>query len=620
MSSLNIILDSREQSVSAARQYYLDFKPHPEKILVKHIRHVSLADTFLQLYRLAKSEDQILISMDFIGQETLDGITTGLNDSLSPNPSPPKVELISFKCFDHIKKWCNDRTFKFTANIYDKPRVLPKNVDKKFASWPRPKDQCQKDIDKDLVDLERIWIQYRLIREIISRSPSLDGAMKQLITGEPGKNKSIEKELKRAVEYFKLKQPDMVGGTYAIETLKLNAIDSLRERIKKTAATDFHVLIQGDSGSGKESVAWAIHELSERWDKPFHTLNCAGFSDELLESELFGHRIGAFTGAVANHGGILAGLDGGTLFLDEIPDMGRRVQAKILRWLESGEYRPVGAVGGNKRVDVRIIGAGQGNLLNDSARIRPDLKARIAQLTVELFPLHELENQQPGTLIKIVNALLERYTWTNVLRKGKRYTLTPKDIRDCRDELAKDDQKKKLLAAADWSESNVRQLNNFVRHWLAFEEDEFNNLSPRNLGIGKELSGTGIVLKNRYGKYLTKYLNQVNTLSGFEKLIDENPIKNLTKAYAKYIYQLYLKVIAYEILKGNMINPSQVHLAKILKIANHTLNGYLKPDNKAGVDGQITKPQARRSRGLTSQATDRQAKPTVDKRKSIPEK
>ncbi|WP_286294101.1 sigma-54 interaction domain-containing protein [Methylomarinovum tepidoasis] len=166
--------------------------------------------------------------------------------------------------------------------------------------------------------------------------------------------------------------------------------ESLLRAAKMVAATDVTVLISGETGTGKEELANAIQQSSPRANRPFITINCAALPESLAESELFGHRKGAFTGATTNQRGKLQAADGGTLFLDEVDSMPMPLQAKLLRFLETGECQPVGATE-TERVDVRIIAATNADLERkiDCGEFRKDLYYRLNVVPLEIPPLRE---------------------------------------------------------------------------------------------------------------------------------------------------------------------------------------------------------------------------------------
>jgi two-component system response regulator GlrR len=223
-------------------------------------------------------------------------------------------------------------------------------------------------------------------------------------------------------------------------------MESLLAQAKLVAQSDASVLLHGASGTGKELLARAIHKASRRREAPFVAVNCAAIPEALLESELFGHRKGAFTGAVYDHKGLFQMADGGTVFLDEIGDMPLALQAKLLRALQEREVRPVGAQG-PVPVDVRIISATHRNIEERVAshEFREDLYYRLNVVSLTLPPLA----QRPEDIVPLARHFLAT--------TAARYR---KDVRTFAPEALE------LLLGAPWP-GNVRQLANVVEQAVA---------------------------------------------------------------------------------------------------------------------------------------------------------
>ena len=223
-------------------------------------------------------------------------------------------------------------------------------------------------------------------------------------------------------------------------------MEELLEQAKLVADSGATVLIQSESGTGKELLARAIHKASSRHDGPFNAVNCSAIHDNLLESELFGHVKGAFTGATNDYKGLLQAADGGTLFLDEVGDMPLGVQAKLLRALEEREVRPVGSVR-SMPFDVRIIAATNRDLeaAVEQGEFREDLYYRLKVISLELPPLRERREDIP----MLANAFLEEFARINN-RNARRFSREAMDV----------------LVSADFP-GNVRQLRNVVQQVVA---------------------------------------------------------------------------------------------------------------------------------------------------------
>ena len=219
----------------------------------------------------------------------------------------------------------------------------------------------------------------------------------------------------------------------------------------QVASFDIPVLILGETGTGKELLSRAIHYSSLRSQLPFFAVNCGAIPDELLESELFGHKKGAFTGAHTNRIGLLDQADGGTVLLDEVGDVSPAFQVKLLRFLQEGEIRPVGS-NDVKRVNVRVLAATHRDLVAavKAGRFREDLYYRLAALTLTLPPLRE----RRGDLRALTQRLLDHLCATH----GKRVKGFTTEALDC-------------IEAYDWP-GNVRELQNEVTRMLVLAGGE----------------------------------------------------------------------------------------------------------------------------------------------------
>ena len=265
--------------------------------------------------------------------------------------------------------------------------------------------------------------------------------------------KAIEKKREHA-ELSLLRQK--VDVTYSLENIIGHSpkMQELFRVIPRIAQSNSNVLITGESGSGKELVAHAMHNLSYRKEKNIVTINCAAFPEGLLESELFGHMKGAFTGAVYNKQGLFEIADGGSVFLDEIAEMPTSLQAKLLRVLENGTFRRIGGTTDIK-VDVRVISATNKDLNEEIAtgRFREDLYYRLNVVPVLMPPLRERKEDIP---------LLINHFLSKTADRPKK--ITPEAI--------------KLLIDYSWK-GNVRELENVIeRIALLTEKDE---ITPANL-------------------------------------------------------------------------------------------------------------------------------------------
>ncbi|MEN1835287.1 sigma-54 dependent transcriptional regulator [Pseudomonas lijiangensis] len=240
----------------------------------------------------------------------------------------------------------------------------------------------------------------------------------------------------------------------------------LYSKIRKVAPTDSNVLVQGESGTGKELVARALHNLSRRAKAPMISVNCAAIPESLIESELFGHEKGAFTGASAGRAGLVEAADGGTLFLDEIGELPLEAQARLLRVLQEGEIRRVGSVQSQK-VDVRLIAATHRDLktLAKNGEFREDLYYRLHVIALKLPALRERGND----VLEIARAFLARQS----AKAG-------------RNDLKFAPDAEQAIRHYSWP-GNVRELENAVERSVILCENP--EISADLLGIDIELDG-----------------------------------------------------------------------------------------------------------------------------------
>jgi len=254
------------------------------------------------------------------------------------------------------------------------------------------------------------------------------------------------------------------------------AMQALRRTIATVAQSDYTVLVRGESGTGKEMVARTIHRQSQRASMPFLAVNCPAIPEHLLESELFGHVRGAFTGAERDRKGLFAMADGGTVHLDEIGDISQPIQTKLLRFLQEGEIRPVGS-GRTENVDVRVVASTNQDLeaRMASREFREDLFYRLNVVTIRVPPLRERVEDIPLLAVTFLRNACDEL--------GLPQKTVAPDVLD-------------HLAGRDWP-GNVRELQNVVRRLTLFSGGEVLGMDTvRHVAAGG-LGRTGDWLRTR---------------------------------------------------------------------------------------------------------------------------
>jgi len=302
--------------------------------------------------------------------------------------------------------------------------------------------------------------------------------------------KPVDKdELKEMVERaLKVSGSAEVAEDWAAEIITRN--QALKERLaqaKMVAATDARVLITGESGTGKELLARAIHRASPRKDKPFVAINCSAMAENLLESELFGHEKGAFTGATRSHKGLFQAAEGGTLLLDEIGDMPMRLQVKLLRVLQEHQVRPVGSTEAIQ-VDVRVVSATHHDLqeMLRTGKFREDLFYRLNVVNIDIPVLDERREDIP----LLVSHFLQQIA---AEASQERKVYAPEAV--------------ELLVTAEWP-GNIRQLNNIVRQNVALSRSPVisGELVQSSLG---EHAGKLASFSEARDEFTRNYLSQI---------------------------------------------------------------------------------------------------------------
>jgi len=280
--------------------------------------------------------------------------------------------------------------------------------------------------------------------------------------------------------------PELVGAGPAFE--------QLRRYIGKVAGSDSTVLVRGETGTGKELIARSIHRMSPRRDQPFVVVDCAALHESLLQSELFGHEQGAFTGATKRKHGLFEAADGGTVFLDEIGDVSPAVQAGLLRVLETSSFRHLGGTE-ELKVDVRLVAATNRALerLMGEGKFRRDLFFRLNAIHVELQPLRQRRGEIP--------VLVQHFVAHHNARHGTRKAVSPAAA--------------EVLLRHEWP-GNVRELRHVVERALIVAEGDL--IRPADLpaelrqaaGAGLELDGpTTLSLSDVERRHIARVLDHV---------------------------------------------------------------------------------------------------------------
>lgn len=341
-----------------------------------------------------------------------------------------------------------------------------------------------------------------LLKELQSRSPGLrviivtaHGTIPDAVAATQSGafgflTKPIDKDelLTTVDKALKVSGSTEIDGDWASGIITRNhAMKEILNQAKMVAATDARVLITGESGTGKEVLAQAIHRASPRAHQPFVAINCSAMAENLLESELFGHEKGAFTGATRTHKGLFQAAEGGTLLLDEIGDMPMRLQVKLLRVLQESQVRPVGSTEAIN-VDVRVISATHRDLqdLMRQGSFREDLYYRLNVVNIHLPTLDQRREDIP---------LLVAHFLLSIAREAEqdRKVYAPEAV--------------EMLVTAEWP-GNIRQLTNIVRQNVALSRSPVISAELVQQSLG-EHSGKLLSFTDARDEFTRNYLTQI---------------------------------------------------------------------------------------------------------------
>jgi len=310
---------------------------------------------------------------------------------------------------------------------------------------------------------------------------------------------AVEKKVRRVVEMWRLRTrvaelQASAGKSFESLVYVSPGMQKVVERARAAAVTDVPVLLLGETGTGKEMLARAIHAASRRANGPFVPVNCAALPRELVESELFGYRKGAFTGANGDGQGMFAAAHGGTLFLDEIGEMPKEIQAKLLRVLQDKQVRPVGSAK-ESEVDLRIIAAtNQPASELRGQKMRDDFYFRIATVIIEMPPLRS----RPEDILVLSQHIAQRLTETH----DREITLSRGAV--------------ELLLKYSFP-GNVRELENVLQSAVAVSQEDPQTVTERDLRRLLEAAG--------FAEHMLKSMEPTLAMESLEKLAIERALR-----------------------------------------------------------------------------------------------
>lgn len=487
-SKLFILADARYECLRMAADFIKKKNWQDKNTTYLRARHSTIGADLTSILEQVTDNDDVLITTPKVNDNQKDAVISAL-ETLNQK----KVNYYWY----HAPDWFFDAK-QSVADCVAKAEVLytPDKDNRSFVSESnshyqndRPTESRDDTNTSDFDSVLRLFTDYRLMYYFMGADTIkstykeiINGLIKALTlnTGEKAIPKEHEDQLKRfapvkpeLLKRFSIAKPSLAGRSIYYEAFK--------RRILEYARLNKDVLIVGETGTGKEATAYFLHEFSSRRDKPFIAVNCACFTEELLASELFGYVRGSHSVANSDKPGRVKDADGGTIFLDEIPDASPRFQAMLLRFMQSGEYSPVGS-NTVERVDVKVLAGAQPKRLGD---LRDDIKHRFDE-RLNTYSIKELNQLYQDD--KIVDGLPDIVSMARNIAAatigqqkigddlmGYNYKptyVTHEDVVGFWDEI-KTQEVVNLLTSFEWP-GNVRQLQTLIARYLC------NNLKDSN--------------------------------------------------------------------------------------------------------------------------------------------
>lgn len=433
-------------------------KKHMEKV-IKRILVIDDEDNMRHMLRILLEKSGYIVDTAGDGSEALDMVDQTLYDFILCDLKMPKIGGVEFFTSARDKLWETTVIMMSAYGTIDTAVEAMKHGAYDFISKPFKPDEV-------LLTLKKAEERESLKRE----------------------NRWLKERIKKIQENY----------TFGRLVAKSKAMHSVFKLAEKVAQYNTTVLITGESGTGKELIARGIHSRSERSGMPLVPVNCGGIPDNLLESELFGYKKGAFTGADTNKKGLFEEADKGTIFLDEIGELPQPLQVKLLRVLQENEIRPVGE-SKTKKIDVRVMAATAKNLEDEvnQGNFREDLYYRLNVLNIEIPPLRERTEDIPLLCHHFINLFNEKFN-------KKISEISPPAV--------------SLLLNRRWS-GNVRELENIIERAIVLAEKSV--LMPENFPPEMEKRMDGEDVNDIFNGYSMKSAKEK-----FEKMM-------ITKALVK---------------------------------------------------------------------------------------